>query len=117
MFEKLADHRTTIENAQPLISPSVIRELFRKVPRDAPHADVAVQGSMPWAILVAFGRIWITHINDRVISTIDMADLSQGTLLDGSSSSSSSWPKGQLDTCEQSRDHGSASPASVAFCS
>lgn len=30
---------------------------------------------LPWAIEAAFGRLWITHINDGVITTIDMADL------------------------------------------
>lgn len=30
---------------------------------------------LPWAIEVAFGRLWITHINDGVITTIDLADL------------------------------------------
>ena len=30
---------------------------------------------LPWAIEVAFGRLWITHYNDGVITIIDLADL------------------------------------------
>jgi hypothetical protein len=30
---------------------------------------------LPWAIEVAFDRLWISHINDGVITTINMADL------------------------------------------
>ncbi len=30
---------------------------------------------LPWAIEVAFGRLWITHINEGIITIIDLADL------------------------------------------
>jgi len=30
---------------------------------------------LPWAIEVAFGRLWITHINEGIITTIELADL------------------------------------------
>jgi hypothetical protein len=30
---------------------------------------------LPWAIEVGFGRLWISHINDGVITTINIADL------------------------------------------